>query len=93
MVRGLFVGIGVTYAFHVYWTGKALLRGQEDLSAHGVFFSLAFILFWNFGLMYGALVIAGRAYRSGWTCLAGRIEWLWTACLAAATALAHFVFQ
>ncbi len=81
-------GVGATYAFHLYWTGRALLRGQPDLRVHGVFFSIAFVLFWNVLFIYAAVVMAGRDYGRGWTCLVRAAARLAAAVHGAAAGLA-----
>jgi len=70
-------GVGFTYAFHTVLTGHSVSREQKDLRLYGRFFSLALILFCNAGLLFGALLAAGREWRSGISLLFLNLEAEW----------------
>ena len=58
-------GTGLTYAFHVVWTARALRMGQSDLQRYGVLFSLLVIFACNLAFMYVGVVVVTGGYRAG----------------------------
>jgi hypothetical protein len=54
----LYASLGITWAFHLTFTGWMIPKNQTDLSDHGTFFSLVFIYLMNLVLLSVLLVIA-----------------------------------
>src|SRR5262249_17537338 len=56
----LYAVLGITWAFHLTFTCWMIPKNQTDLSDHGTFFSLVFILLRSLVLLSVVLVIASR---------------------------------
>ena len=56
--RLLYAAIGVTWAFHLTFTGWMLTKKQTDLTEHGTLFSLAVIYLMNLALLSAMLIVA-----------------------------------
>ncbi len=69
MLKGVWAGIGLTYAFHVILTIHSLRGGQTDLHYQGRFLSLSLILFCNVLLVFLAITAAGRTWASSFRLL------------------------
>jgi len=57
-LQWMFLGLGVTWAFHMTFTCWMIPKGQSDLTSHGTFFSLVFIYVINVALLAVLLIIA-----------------------------------
>ena len=57
-LQWMFLGLGITWAFHMSFTIWMIPKGQSDLTAHGTFFSLVFIYLMNVALMSLFLICA-----------------------------------
>ncbi len=53
----LYFGVGIGWAFHVYWTIMLIPRDQPDLKENGQFFSYTLIYFINLLLIIAMLVL------------------------------------
>lgn len=65
VLKILFAGIGLTYAFHVVLTIHSLLQEQADLKQHGRYLSISLILFFNVLLLGAGLLTAAGEWRHG----------------------------
>jgi hypothetical protein len=59
-LQWLFLIVGATWAFHLTFTCWMIPKGQSDLTAHGVFFSIMVIIIMNLAVLCGFLVVASR---------------------------------
>jgi hypothetical protein len=57
-LQWMFLGLGITWAFHMSFTCWMIPKGQSDLTAHGTFFSLVFIYLMNVLVMTVFLITA-----------------------------------
>ena len=57
-LQWMFLGLGVTWAFHMSFTCWMIPKGQSDLTSHGTFFSLVFIYLMNVVVMAIFLITA-----------------------------------
>ncbi len=65
VLKILFAGIGLTYAFHVVLTAHSLVREQSDLRQHGYVLSLTLILCINVMLLAVGLISVNHQWRAG----------------------------
>jgi len=79
----LFVGVGLTYAYHVVLTIQTLRNNQPDLQAYGPVFSLALIVAINFSAVFWGLAMfgagwftAGHDVLRAWEAQARMLGWL-----------------
>jgi hypothetical protein len=59
-LQWLFLVLGITWAFHLTFTCWMIPKGQSDLMAHGVFFSLMVIIIMNLAVLCAFLVVASH---------------------------------
>ena len=52
-----YIAIGVTWCFHLTFTGWMITKNQPDLKQNGTFFSLVFIYLINLSILCGFLII------------------------------------
>ena len=57
-LQWMFMGLGITWAFHMSFTCWMIPKGQSDLTAFGTFFSLVFIYLMNVAVMAVFLITA-----------------------------------
>lgn len=57
-LQWMFLGLGITWAFHMSFTCWMIPKGQSDLTSHGTFFSLVFIYLMNVVVMAIFLITA-----------------------------------
>jgi hypothetical protein len=57
-LQWMFLGLGLTWGFHMSFTCWMIPKGQSDLTAHGTFFSLVFIYLMNVLVMSVFLITA-----------------------------------
>jgi hypothetical protein len=77
VLRILYSGIGLTYAFHVVLTVHSLLREQSDLKQHGRVLSLILILFCNTLLLLAGLLTVTHQWPEGMRGLSRRVGLEW----------------
>lgn len=57
-LQWMFLGLGITWGFHMSFTIWMIPKGQSDLTSHGTFFSLVFIYVMNVVVMAIFLITA-----------------------------------
>lgn len=62
-----YFGFGFLWAYHIYWTTCSIIQErQPDLFDNGLFFSLMIVVFINFALLVGILMIFGLITPGGY---------------------------
>ncbi len=77
LLVALYLGIGLTYAYHIFMTMLALSKEQTDLKMYGYSFSLCLIILINFFIVYCGLSFFSDNMEYSFTLLKNSYKTQW----------------